>query len=186
MENKQKVRAIVVFEMIGRPVEHLKETMNKFVETVVAEKGIKLIEKRIHEPKKLKQDEKDEKAIRFEGNPELFSTFSEIEIETENILGIVAIVFKYMPAHIEIIEPHEFETSNLDMGFIINEILLKLHNYDAVAKSAIMQNQMLAQKLKELLAKYPEEATGLREAHVSQKLEFEPSEKESKKKKKSK
>jgi hypothetical protein len=74
-ENKQKVKAMLIFEMIGRPVEHLKETMEKFIDTVAAEKGIIVIKREVHEPKKLKQEDNDEKSLRFEGNPQLFSTF---------------------------------------------------------------------------------------------------------------
>lgn len=182
MEN-QKVKAMMVFEMIGRPANHLSETMHKFIDTIGAEKGVKIINKNIHEPKKVEEKDK----VPLKDNQELYSTFCELELETQHIMGVVAITFKYLPAHVEIIEPENTELSNLDFGAIINEIVLKMHNYDAIAKSAIMQNQMLAEKLKEIMAKHPEDlgSLGLKEINVSQKTDFEKeAEKGSKKSKK--
>jgi hypothetical protein len=136
--------------MIGRPKEHLKETMEKLIETVLLEKGINLINKNIHAAKKIDNKDRGGNVI-AEG--ELFSTFSEIEIEAENITDIIRLAFKYLPSHVEIIEPEGFKFRNNDMNLMINEILSRLHNYDAVAKAALMNNQVLASRIEEIMQK---------------------------------
>lgn len=148
MENK-KIKAAIIFEMMGRPPEHLKETMGKLLDTIGSEKGVNIIKRKIHEIKKIENKDSQGNPIVKEG--ELYSTFSEIEIEAEGVMVLLLIAFKYMPAHIEVIYPESYQLDNIDLNTIINEILAKVHNYDAIAKSALMNNQVLANKLKEMM-----------------------------------
>lgn len=147
MEDK-KIRANFVFQMLGRPPEHLIDTMNSLIDSISAEKGIKIIERMVHPAKKV--DNKDER-----GQPiaqgELYSTFSDIELELDNLMTLLSIAIRYMPSHIEIIYPEDFNLKNVDFNLIVNEILARLHNYDAIAKSSLMNNQLLAKKLSEIM-----------------------------------
>ena len=148
MENK-KITAIIVFEMMGRPPEHIKATLEKLLDTIGEEKTVVIKKRTVHKPKKMDNKDKHGNPIVTEG--EIFSTFAEIEIEAEGIMTILTIAFKYMPAHIEIIYPENFSLDNVDFNMIVNEILARIHNYDAIAKSALMNNQVLASKINELL-----------------------------------
>lgn len=152
METK-KIQAIITFEMMGRPPEHLVDTMKQLVDVVGQEKGIKVLKSKVHDAKKIENRDKDGVLIT---KGELYSTFAEVEVEVEEIMGLLWIEFKYLPSHIEIIEPEEFKLSNIDLGAILSEIAARLHHYDSIAKSALMNNQMLGKKLQEILAKHPE------------------------------
>ena len=90
---KNNIRATIILEIIGKPAEHLVETLENLIKSIGDEKGVKVKEKKIHEPTQLKEQK------------EFYTTFAEIELETDNILNIVIIMFKNMPSHIEIIEP---------------------------------------------------------------------------------
>lgn len=131
------IRATIVLEMIGRPANHLTESMEKIIQEMEKEKGIEIISKDIKEPVELKD------------NKEFFSTFSEIEIEAEEIANIAIILFKYMPAHIEIIEPELIALTNNGWNDIFNELLRRLHGYDEIARVLQFRNAELEKKIKD-------------------------------------
>lgn len=150
MEKEKKVEAILIFEMMGRPENYLIETMNKFLETLSSEKGIEITNKTVHDAKKVEQKDKEGKPI--PGEP-LFSTFAEVEVKCLNLRELLGVSFKYMPAHVEIIYPESFEFKNLDFNSLVNDLLTRLHHYDSVAKTALINNQALGNRLNQLLSK---------------------------------
>ena len=147
-----KIKIIAIFEMMGRPEEHLAKAMQDLIETISKEKGVTIASKKINEPKKVEQKDKDGKIIEHKDGP-LFTTFAEVELELNHVRDLIAISFKYMPANIEIINPTSFSLTNSDLSILINEVLARMHYYDAVAKSAIIQNQMLTNKLREVITR---------------------------------
>lgn len=140
-EKKKGIKVALVLEMIGRPVEYLNETMNKIIEEMGKEKGVHIISKDIKEPIELKD------------NKEFFSTFAEIEIEVDEIAYLAIVLFKYMPAHIEIIEPELIALTNNGWNDIFNEVARRLHGYDEVARVLQYQNVELQRKLNEITPK---------------------------------
>jgi hypothetical protein len=147
----EKIYAAIILEMMGRPMDHLQSAAEELVESLGKEKGIRITSKVIHEVKKVENKDKTGKIIEVPEEQQLFSTFAELEMEADNLNTLIVFCFKYMPSHIEIIEPESIVINNYEIGGILNEIVTKLHNYDAVAKSAIMQNQMMAKRLQEML-----------------------------------
>lgn len=79
---EKKITAQLIFEMLGRPASHLEETMNQFLNKIGEERGVKVLTKKINEPKKI-EDTKQE----------LFTTFSETEMEFDNLNELFRIVF---------------------------------------------------------------------------------------------
>ncbi len=140
-KEKKGIKVVFVLEMIGRPAEHLTESMDKIIDQMKEEKGTKIISSDIREPKEL------------ESNKEFFTTFCEIEIEIEEIANLAILIFKYMPAHIEVIEPELIALTNNGWNDILNEIARRLHGYDEVARVLGFKNQELEKKLKELSEK---------------------------------
>lgn len=144
LKDKEKVNGIksmLVLEMIGRPAEHLTETMEKIIQEMEKEKGVMILSKDIKEPIELKD------------NKEFFSTFAEIEVEVEDILYLAILMFKYMPAHIEIIEPELIALTNNGWNDVFNELVRRLHGYDEVARVLHFQNSELNKKIQELMPK---------------------------------
>ena len=149
-KTKVKIKAIIILEMIGRPVEHLKEVMPKLIETIGKEKGIKITSTKSHEPKKF--DNKNEKGevIEMPEDQMLYTTFSEVELESEDIFDIIRVCFNYLPSNIEIVEPESFKFNNIDLNSLLSGLMAKLHNYDSIAKAAMFENQVLAKELSKL------------------------------------
>jgi len=138
------INAVLILEMIGRPAEHLTESMKNIIEEMKKEKGVNIVSSDIKEPKEHKD------------NKEFFTTFCEIEVEAEEIVNLAILIFKYMPAHIEIIEPELIALTNNGWGDIFNEITRKLHSYDEIARVLSFKNKELQKKLEETSQKQKE------------------------------
>ncbi len=138
-EETKGIRAIMIIEIIGRPPEHLIESLNKIIDQIDEEKGVDVREKKISEPTLMK-DQKD-----------FYMTFAEIEVEVDEILSLAILMFKYMPAHIEIIYPELLVLSNNGWNDVLNELTRRLHGYDEVARVIQMEKAILEKKLREVL-----------------------------------
>ncbi len=129
---------MLILDIIGRPPRHLIESLEKITEEMGKEKGVKIISKNIKEPVVMKD------------NKEFYTTFAEIEVEVEDILYLAILMFKYMPAHIEVISPENIPLSNNGWSDILSELARRLHAYDEVARIMQIQYQGLLQKAQEL------------------------------------
>ncbi len=134
MEN---IRAILTIEILGRPADHVKETMSQIVEKIGSTKGVKVISHTDNEP------------IPAQNSKTLFTTFSEIEAEFEDLNSYFQIIFAYLPSHIDVIEPAELVLRNEDVNELTNIILQRLHNYETITKTALAERDKLFNKLKE-------------------------------------
>jgi hypothetical protein len=141
----KKIRAMFILEILGKPKEYLTETLEKIIEEIGKEKGIKIIGKKINPPELIKDQD------------QFYTTFAEVEIEADNILLISILMFKYMPAHIEIVSPQNISLTNSDFEEVLNELTRRLHGYEEIVR--IMQNErlILQNKLKEPEPKNPKE-----------------------------
>ena len=143
MAENKNIKALFVFEILGRPAEHIKETMRLLIEKLGELEGVEILKKEIHEPKPIeKEDVKN-----------LFTTFSEVEILGQDLNAILNVVFFAMPSHVEILEPDELRFKNFDLSNMLSALTVKLHKYDEIAKASIIENKMLADRLKGLESK---------------------------------
>ena len=138
-----KITANFVFEILGKPPEHIKETLSQMIDKLEVIKGVKIENKKVHEPK-LVEDEKVK---------DIYTTFAEVEITSETASGMLAIVFNMFPAHIEIIEPETIGLENFEFSELLNELIVKLHRYDELAKRWAIEKGILLRKMKELEGK---------------------------------
>ncbi len=134
---EEKIRILTIFEIIGRPKEHLNEVLEDLIKRINEEKGITVIEKKLNEPKEI------------EGK-NLYSNFAEVEIELDEVLFLLVLCFKYMPAHLEVISPDRVELKKEDLRDLVNELVRRLHGYDEVARVLQFQNNELKQELDKL------------------------------------
>lgn len=139
LDETKNIRAVFILEIIGRPAEHLSKTLNMIIGRMKEEKGVIIKEHRVNEPVLMK-DQKD-----------FYTNFAEIELEAENSLKLLQMVFQYMPAHIEITYPENIKLTNDGFGGILNELTRRLHGYDEVARVIQIEKNILEKKLKALL-----------------------------------
>ena len=128
----------MIIEILGRPIGNVTEAITGLVKRLETEKGVKIQEQTIHEPVVVKDAK------------ELFTTFAELIVEMDSMRVFFSIVFAYMPSHIEIINPENFEMRNEDLTTAANAIVQRLHEYDAIAKRLVVDRENLVRKLFEL------------------------------------
>jgi len=133
---EEKVNTILMLEILGKPKEHVKKILSEIVGKLIKEKNVKLINKKIAEPKLV------------EGQEDIFSSFAEVEVET-SLQVLMLLIFGYMPSHIEIIEPENLKLSNNELNIFLNELTRKLHQYDELAKGLLLERQALAKQIQE-------------------------------------
>lgn len=150
---EEKIKAAFIFEMLGRPPEHIKATLEQFIGKLGEQPGIELINKKIHEPRPL--ETKDDKGDTKE-NRELFTTFAEVELNIDNLDLVFAIVLNMLPANVEIIEPTSLKLNNFDISKMLSELTIKLHKYDEIAKSMMIREGEFTKKINELQEKISE------------------------------
>lgn len=150
MELKEKIEhgwihAVIIIEILGRPADHVEKSLDGIIETLGKEKGVEITNKKAY-PAKVVEKEKV-------GGQDLFTSFAEIELLTENLKRLIDIIFIYMPSSIEIIEPQEIKLKTNDANVFVNDLTERLHRYDAIAKTMIMQNSILQNQLKSMQGK---------------------------------
>lgn len=145
----EKIQAHLILEILGRPAQHIKDALNELLKKLDSEKGIKVISKDEHEPVPIKDSD-------------LFTSFADVTVELDSMQQYFGIMFAYMPAHIEIISPENFNLSNFQFNELGNRLLSRLHEYDAITKKVIFERNILVEKLKQaaphLFEKAPEQA----------------------------
>ncbi len=126
---KIKIRSII--EIVGKPKEHIEDTMKKVVDLIKSNEKFSLIEHKVAEVKEVKG---------------LWSTFGEFEIAFSSFKEIGDFCFEFMPSSIEILSPEEIKTDSHEVEDFTNDVLAKLHQYDMIAKQMFLQQQANAQK----------------------------------------
>ena len=137
-----KIRALFTFEILGKPAEHIKTTLEQLIDRLNELPGISVDRKEVHEPK----------PVESKDNPELkgiFSSFAEAEILGDELNNIITVVMHAFPSHVEIIEPSELRFKNFDISSMLSELVIKMHRYDEIAKGLAMERNILMNRLKE-------------------------------------
>lgn len=133
---KPKIKAELIVEVLGRPKEHLVETLENLIKQMDQEKGVKVENKTIHEPTSVKERD------------DFFSSYAEIEIEVEGTIPLILVMFKYMPSNIEITYPERISLPNQDLSETLNEISRRLHRYEELVRVMEAEKKILEKKLK--------------------------------------
>lgn len=137
--SSEKIEAAIIFEILGKPAEHIVEALEEIIKQIESEKGVLIKEKKIDEPKE------------HEKEKGMYTTFAELLVEFDEIMNVIIILFKYMPAHIQLMYPEKVTLKNNEMNDIFNEVARRLHAYDEVARVIQIEKSVLETKLRELL-----------------------------------
>jgi len=134
----EKLQVHIVLEILGRPPENVKEALNTIVVRLGSEKGVKVLEKKYHDP------------VAVEGAKDLYTAFAEVSLELDSLDNYFGIMFAYMPSNIELVHPEEIVLTNHDLNQLAGKLTQRLHDYDAITKKMIFERDIVAQKLKQV------------------------------------
>lgn len=133
-----KIQAALIIEGIGTPVKKLNEVLESISLKIKEETNIELLSKKLNEAKVLEGKEKG-----------FYTNFVELEVELKDVSTLFYIIFKYMPAHIDIMTPENINMTNNDLNEISNNLTGNLHQYDALARMFKYEKAQLTQALEE-------------------------------------
>ncbi|MBS3149303.1 hypothetical protein J4455_01235 [Candidatus Woesearchaeota archaeon] len=125
-----KFRTII--EVVGYPEDYIKEAINKIIENIKQKEYYKILYLYIEETKKLDK---------------MFSTFAEIEIESQKLQDVLEFCFDYLPSSVEIIEPENINEKSTELAGFLNDLMLKLHEYNMVIRNLQAENKVIKMKL---------------------------------------
>lgn len=139
--SSDKITASLVIEVLGRPPEHIEETLREIIKKIDEEKGVSVVESKLNP------------SVEIQNQKGMFTTFAEIEVETKDLLTLSVLMFKYLPAHIEIISPENLKMNSFEVNAVLNELIMKIHKYDEVARILQMEKSILENQLKGIYQK---------------------------------
>ena len=135
---EQKIRAVMIIEIAGRPPEHIKDALKAHVGVMKTMKGVDYLSERFSDAKMVDQEK------------EIYSCFAEIEVEVETFLRLTELMFDFLPSSIEVLEPENIKFNSQQATMFLSDLCGRLHKYDEIAKIAQMKNNQLMQHLQKI------------------------------------
>ena len=118
-------------EIAGFPESHANEIMEKIIEKLEKENGIKIIKKNVGKAEKVK---------------EMYSSFADLELDVDNLQVLMGFCFDYTPTSIEIVDIKELTFKVKELTNSLNDMLSKLHQYNYLVTNMHAENTVLKQK----------------------------------------
>lgn len=135
------VHTIITLEMLGRPKDHLESTIKELVDSIEKE-GLEVKGKKFFEAKQI--EDKD-----------LYTTFTELEIYFKEVSDLIRFVLRYLPSHVEVIEPEHIHLNNSDINSLMGDLAIMIHRYDEITKGLLFERNALLDVLKKHKIKSP-------------------------------
>ena len=126
---KGYLRVNVIFEIAGKPKEHVENSLKAYIENIKQDEEIKILNED-YEP----AEEMDEG---------VFGAVAELEMLFENIEKLNWLCINFSPASIEIIEPDKLTVTQKEIGDWLNDLLSRLHEIGMVQKNLKGQHDIL-------------------------------------------
>ncbi|MFH1399289.1 MAG: hypothetical protein ABIG95_04205 [Candidatus Woesearchaeota archaeon] len=126
----------IIMEVVGKPEEHVKKTLNLLLDQIKQGDGIKLTRSELFDPKPVDN---------------LFSAFMELELEFKDLSLFVSFCLAYMPSSVEIIEPTELLFRSAELSNLLDDLLSRLHQINFVVTNNNAENQILRKNSEGLL-----------------------------------
>lgn len=130
-----KFRTII--EVVGYPEDYLKEAIDKIIDNIKQKEYYKILYLYVEDIKKLDK---------------MSSTFAEIEIEVQKLQDLLDFCFDYLPSSVEIIEPESINEKSTEISGFLNDLMLKLHEYNMVLRNLQAENKVSKMKQDKLSA----------------------------------
>lgn len=123
------IKATTIIEIMGKPQEHVKTTLERVYNLIKNNENFKLINHTLSEPKEIQESK------------EIFTAFGEFDIEFSKIDDVFGFCFDFMPSSIEITEPEQLKLESTSITDFLNDIIAKMHQYDMTLKKYLLKEQ---------------------------------------------
>ncbi len=159
----KKIVARMLVEVIGGPEDFVKKTLKDIIDKLKKDKKITVLKEESFKPKKISGEDLKKFAASMQRKPEdvkamegkLFSTYAEVEFETDKLMHLIDISFDYTPSTLEILEPAGMDIDCNDITTMLNDLLAKIHRYTYVIKTQQAQLIAIQQYMQQFQGKEP-------------------------------
>ncbi|HLD33478.1 MAG TPA: hypothetical protein VJB66_02045 [Candidatus Nanoarchaeia archaeon] len=147
MEGWLKCR--IVIELMGKPKEHIEQTMQKYIEKIKTEEMISVLDVQLADATLIDTNAQEEGQVK-----QMWTIFAELEMLMKEPKVLTTFCLNYMPASIEIIEPEEIVWTNQKTTMFFNDLQARLHQLDMIAKQTKTEVVYLRKNIHDLLKNY--------------------------------
>ena len=131
------IEIYALFEIIGRPKEHIEATLKKYVDEFTSSDNIEAIETDSGEPIEAGEDE----------HGKYWSSIMEGKFLIKDFSTLFNLLINYTPSRVEILSPTSITLKDSQMTNLLNELLQKLHYINQVSITATKE---IAQSRKDI------------------------------------
>ena len=131
------IRAIIVFELVGKPQAHIEQTIRGYIDTIRRDERIAFLN--------------EEYAESEEHEDGMFSTFCETELLIDGLETVTWLSINFSPASVEILEPPELRIKDTELTNWYNDLISKLHEVSNVLREERSVNSHLTVSLNALI-----------------------------------
>ena len=154
INEKQKIKVRMFFELMGWPPEALNKHLEQIVEHL--KKTWKVTKEEYAVPEKIHKDDEvqtgnESKTEETQKKNEMYSSHVEIEADISNLPDLFMVILNFGPSIIEIIEPEEVFIKANELQDIMADISAKVNAMDMDVKilaAQLKQATNILQKLK--------------------------------------
>ncbi|HIH24623.1 TPA: hypothetical protein HA251_06335 [Candidatus Woesearchaeota archaeon] len=119
--SKGWIRAIVTFEIVGKPAKHVEDSLTGYIDNIKKDERIIVL--------------RDERERSQKVDNGLYSAISEIEAIFKNLETLTWLAINFSPASIEIIAPDDFDIPSRDITNWLNDLLANLHEVSGTMRA---------------------------------------------------
>lgn len=123
------LRAIVIFELVGKPKSHIEETLKAYVEKVASQDEIDVLKEEFENASELEEG--------------VFSAVAEIEILLPTLEKLTWLCLNFTPASVEIMAPEKKTLEQQEITHWLNDLLARLHEIGMIQKNLHGQHHVL-------------------------------------------
>lgn len=131
------IHALVMFEIIGKPKEHVDDSATKLIDTLEKDERIIFLEKNFGKAKATEDG--------------FFAAFAEVDLLIKDIETMTWLAINFTPSTVEIIEPLSFTFDARELQTWYNDLLAHLHQIGYSYKTQTSELQFLRHNLSQLI-----------------------------------
>lgn len=131
------IHALVMFEIIGKPKEHVDTSAEKLLEVLEKDERVIFLEKNFGKANKTEDG--------------YFAAFAEVDLLVKDVESLTWLAINFTPSTVEIIEPLSFKFDARELQTWYNDLLAHLHHIGYTYKTQNSEMQFVKHNLAQLI-----------------------------------
>jgi hypothetical protein len=131
------VRALITFEVVGKPAEHIESALARYIENIKKDERIVFL--------------REDREAAAKVDETMFSTFCEAELLVKDLETFTWLCINFSPASVEILEPDSKHIEARDLTNWINDLLSMIHEIGTAHRTQTAATENLTVAMNQLI-----------------------------------